>query len=329
MTPAGPFNDGGRLRQPLSSRGELVYHARALHDDESAPAIQIERVRLRGPGAVILTGPSSCGKGEVASALCRVLSIGSDAHLSMGVILRATVARARQDAAYARRLAEEHQISDEVSIFEGADANEDLSRKVRRHAPELEAYFKRPDVAERISQLEWLEFCTRHGLLVPNRWTQEFVAAHLTSSAELRAGPFILDGYPRTVAAAEHLLSLLRRLDIPVIKVLHLSISKQEMLSRARQRRRADDDEASLRSRYEFYVDKVQPSVDYLKVELGSQAVALIDAHQPVYREAAGEKQLDLAASIANVAASALHALGVPGAVAHDLAVRLGQRDTG
>lgn len=294
-----------------------------MDDSEETPSsIEIERVRLRGPGAVILTGPSSCGKGEVAAALCRVLSIARGAHLSMGEILRSTVARARSDAAYARRLAEDHEVSDEASIFACADTSEELSHKVRAHAPALEAYFKRPGMAERTSQLEWLEFCTRHGLLVPNRWTQEFVAAHLETSVELRTDPFILDGYPRTVAAAEHLLSLLRRLGIPVIKVLHLSISKQEMLWRARLRRRADDDEASLRSRYDFYVEKVQPSVDHLKMELGSHSVALIDAHQPVYREVDGDKRLDLAASIANVAVSALRALGMPGGVARDLSTR-------
>jgi hypothetical protein len=96
------------------------------------------------------------------------------------------------------------------------------------------------------------------------------------------------------------------------------------MLARARLRRRADDDEAALRARYEFYVEKVQPSVDYLKTELGSPSVVLIDAHQPVYRDVAGERRLALAASIANVAASALRALGVPGGVAQDLAARIG-----
>jgi adenylate kinase family enzyme len=262
-------------------------------DEEPASSVQVERVRLRGPGAVILTGPS----------------------------------RARAEAAYASRLAERHQVSDEASIFDCVDSSEELTRKVQSHVPALEAYFGRSGMASRTSQLEWLEFCTRHGLLVPNRWTQEFVAAHLESTAELRADPFILDGYPRTVTAAEHLVALLRGLGIPIIKVLHLSISKQEMLSRARLRRRADDDEASLRSRYEFYVEKVQPSVDYLKVELGSQCVALIDAHQPVYRDSAGEKRFDLAASIANVAVSALRALGVPGPIARDLTAQAGAQD--
>jgi adenylate kinase family enzyme len=174
-------------------------------DDSEGPAsrIQIERLRLLGPGAVILTGPSSCGKGEVAAALCRVLSIARHAHLSMGEILRSTVARARSDAAHARRLADRHRVSDQVGILDSVDASEELGRKVLAHAPALEAYFGRPGMAERTSQLDWLEFCTRNGLLVPNRWTQEFLAAHLETSAELKAEPFILDGYPRTVAAAD------------------------------------------------------------------------------------------------------------------------------
>ena len=46
--------------------------------------IKVERVSLRGPGVLILTGPSSCGKGEVASALSKVMSIPPESHLSMG-----------------------------------------------------------------------------------------------------------------------------------------------------------------------------------------------------------------------------------------------------
>ena len=68
--------------------------------------------------------------------------------------------------------------------------------------------------------------------------------------------------------SSKHLIAFLRRFNIPVIKVLHLSISKQEMLSRATKRGRADDDEASLLSRYQFYIENVHPSVDYLKLSL-------------------------------------------------------------
>jgi adenylate kinase family enzyme len=174
------------------------------------------------------------------------------------------------------------------------------------------------------SQLEWLEYCTMNGLLVPNRWTQDLIAAHIEHTPALRNSAFILDGYPRTVAAAKHLLELLRRVDIPVSMVLHLSISKQEMISRARLRGRQDDDEQALLSRYNFYVESVQPSVDFLKLELGPERVALIDAHQPVYEGSGAQRRLKLEDSISNVVTSVLLSIGVPAMVIRDLLDREG-----
>ncbi len=176
-----------------------------------------------------------------------------------------------------------------------------------------------------VSQLEWLEFCTARGLLIPNRWTQDLISAEIDRALSAARdeneaeSPFILDGYPRTVTAARHLLGFLEQVDVPVLKVLHLSISKAEMSARAGKRGRADDNEEALRRRFEFYVDNVQPSVDYLKTELGGDRIALIDAHQPMWDEIGGERVFDLHRSIDNVVSSALRALGVPGVIVRDL----------
>ena len=288
-----------------------------LYDFRSS--VRVDRVSMRGHGVVILTGPSSCGKGEVASALCRVMSIPPKDHLSMGEILRNAFQKAKSDPSFASLLSKTYRISGEVNIFDCLDTSEDLTRKVLNYVPDMENYFKRSNMDKFTSQLDWLEFCTMNGLLVPNRWTQDFIAAHIEHSPTLRHSPFILDGYPRTVKAAKHLLEFLDRLNIPVIKVLHLSISRQEMLSRALGRGRADDDEASLMSRFQFYIENVQPSVDYMKMELGSEAIALIDAHQPVYKEIDGQKKLQLEESIFNVVAAALRSLGVPRIIVKDL----------
>lgn len=285
--------------------------------------IKVEKVSLKGPGVLILTGPSSCGKGEVASALSTVMSIPPQNHLSMGEILRSTFQRAKNEKSYAKLLSENYQISAQANIFDCVDSKDELTKKVINHLPELEKYFNRTGMELFTSQLEWLEFCTMNGLLVPNRWTQDFISAHIEHCSEFLTEPFILDGYPRTVKAAEHLLSFLKRMNIPVIKVLHLSISKQEMLSRATKRGRADDDEQSLLSRYQFYVENVHPSVDYLKSELGFDAIALVDAHQPSYRYENGEKTFDLKKSILNVVASSLRCLGVSRMTVKDLLSQL------
>lgn len=294
--------------------------------------IRVERIALRGPGAVILTGPSSCGKGEVANVLCDVLSIDPSRHLSMGAILRDSIGRARSDPSFAALLEERHSLSANASVFDCLDTSDELSQKVERHRVDLEKFlghapsrFISDEVSEPafVSQLDWLAYCTARGLLIPDRWTQELIGAEidraLTQGAARREMPIILDGYPRTVAAARHLLAFLESHDVPVLKVLHLSISRAEMLERAGRRQRADDDAESLRSRFEFYVESVQPSVDYLKTELGGDRIALIDAHQPAHRWIGGERVFDLDQSIENVAATALRALGVPAVIVRDL----------
>lgn len=309
--------------------------------DPSQSLVRVERIALRGPGVVILTGPSSCGKGEVASALCDVLSIDPDRHLSMGEILRSTVERSKTDAWFASMLEEKYSLSQRVSIFDSIDTNEELTDKVLRHLEDLERYFGRTpsrfisqEVSGKpeVSQLEWLEFCTARGLLIPNRWTQDLISADIDRILKEKPGdessqanfelPFILDGYPRTVAAAQHLLGFLRSSGVPVLKVLHLSISKAEMSARAGKRGRADDHAEALRSRFDFYVENVQPSVDYLKTELGGHAIALIDAHQPSFTEVDGQRVFQLARSIENVVATSLRALGVPRIIVRDLIER-------
>lgn len=287
--------------------------------DRIKSLVRVEKVRVRDPGVIILTGPSSCGKGEVANALCRTLSIRPEAHLSMGEILRSTFRGAKEDPDFAELLATKYEISADSNIFDCIDTSETLTRKVLSYQESLEKYFGKSGMDKQTSQLEWLEFCTMNGLLVPNRWTENFVAAHIEQARSTREETFILDGYPRTVRAAEHLLEFLDSMNIPVLAVMHLSISRQEMMSRAQSRGRADDDDASLHKRFQFYIENVQPSVDYMKTRLGSDRVSLIDAHQPVYDQTENGPVFNLEASIKAVVTSVMRALGVPRVVLRDV----------
>ncbi|MDE3269759.1 MAG: nucleoside monophosphate kinase [Pseudomonadota bacterium] len=256
----------------------------------------------------------------MAVFLSKALSIPTSLHLSMGAILRFAFNEAQRNPDYAKMLADRYHISSESDIFSCVDADAKLIAKVNRFMPNLKEYFGDKRIqAKGISQLDWLEFCTQNGLLVPDRWTKCFIESRIEISEDIQDQSFILDGYPRTVAAAKHLISYLNRYKIPIIKLLHLSISKQEMMLRAKQRERDDDTEGSLRSRYVFYVENVQPSVDYMKRVLGANKVALIDAHQPVFTNSGNASHFDLQASIANVAMDSLFSMGIPRDICRDL----------
>ena len=158
------------------------------------------------------------------------------------------------------------------------------------------------------SQIDWLEFCTTKGFLVPDRWTKAFIESYLKDNiAYKRKNLCLLDGYPRTTEASIHLLDTLEQLELPIHKVLHLSISEQEMIKRALLRNRVDDTSEALKERFNFYSKKIQPSVDYMKERLGSNQVALIDAHQPIYNR---DGILDVPMSVMNVAFDCLVAIG-------------------
>jgi adenylate kinase family enzyme len=175
-------------------------------------------------------------------------------------------------------------------------------RKAYSYSGLLERFGERP------SELDWLEYCVTDGLLVPDAWSEQIIEGTIAERSTQHEAVIILDGYPRTEVAAQHVLDLTRRLEIPIIKVVHLSVSKNEMHKRALGRQRMDDTPEMLERRYTFYVDHVQPSVELLKAQLGSSKVALIDAHQPAYRP---DGQLDLPNSVRNVANRVLMALGV------------------
>ncbi|MCO4772144.1 MAG: nucleoside monophosphate kinase [Deltaproteobacteria bacterium] len=269
----------------------------------SALGLTVE-VTAKGTGIIVLAGPSSCGKGAIAEALSAALRVPEENHISMGDSLRAVIARANTDPAFREGMGERYGIHSDRSVFNGELTESSIVRKALHYGEELETRF-----GEQPSQVDWLEYCVTSGLLVPDAWSEAILEGTIgEKAAGATSGIILLDGYPRTEVAARHVLALSERLDIPLIKVIHLSVSKREMHRRALGRKRQDDTPEMLERRYQFYVDHVQPAVELLKYELGSQYVALIDAHQPAYNENA---ELDLPASVRNVAKQVLMSLGV------------------
>jgi len=260
----------------------------------------VTSVRARGRGIIILSGPSSCGKGAIAAALRQTLHLPRANHISMGDALRQTIDRAREDADFAAEMGERFGLHPDRSVLEHADGS--LVTKAASYSGLLERFGPAP------SELDWLEYCVTAGLLVPDAWSEHIIEGTIAERAAHHEAVILLDGYPRTEIAAQHVLDLSGRLNIPIIKVIHLSVAKKEMHRRALGRKRADDTPEMLERRYQFYVDHVQPSVELMKARLGSHKIALIDAQQPEYGP---DGSLDLEASVRNVANSVLMALGV------------------
>ena len=180
-------------------------------------------------GVFLLLGASGSGKGTLAEQLLELGIVQH--HVSMGDLLRGMLERMNDTDA---RVKLELQLSDEVLP--------DFSSKV--------AYF---------------EYCVNRGLLIPNSWTQAVIESELELRPELQSDAWVLDGYPRRVDAAEHLLQILEKLEIPIQAVIHLQISLIEMQQRLISRGRNDDTLEAIANRFSFYQHQVLPTLEYLQ----------------------------------------------------------------
>jgi len=107
------------------------------------------------------------------------------------------------------------------------------------------------------------------GELVPDSVTNEMVKDRLTHSDT--ANGFLLDGFPRNVAQAQVLSSVLAEKKTPLDAVLELQIDDSEIISRLNNRRsvesRADDAEEVIVHRLKVYHEQTAPIVDYYRTE--------------------------------------------------------------
>lgn len=126
--------------------------------------------------------------------------------------------------------------------------------------------------------LQELGHCLNHGLLIPDPWTEALIEVYLRNHPELQTSLWVLDGYPRRIKAAEHLLRLLEQLHTPVLKVIHLQVPEHEVLRRSLLRNRQDDTKAAVQIRYHVYQTEVLPVIEALEVLLGADHIAHIDA---------------------------------------------------
>jgi adenylate kinase len=102
------------------------------------------------------------------------------------------------------------------------------------------------------------------GELVPDEVTVQIVADRLDED-DTEAG-FLLDGFPRTIAQAEALDELLAAAGRPLDAVVSLTVDEDQlvarMLKRAELEGRADDNEETIRRRFEVYAGETAPLLD-------------------------------------------------------------------
>lgn len=76
---------------------------------------------------------------------------------------------------------------------------------------------------------------------------------------------FVMDGFPRTVAQADWLLSQRRHGQLDITAVIHLQASEEVVLERLLQRGRQDDQAEAIRERFREYETATQPIIEDLK----------------------------------------------------------------
>jgi adenylate kinase len=113
------------------------------------------------------------------------------------------------------------------------------------------------------------------GDLVPATLTNALVDDRLDD--EDAAAGFILDGFPRSVEQAEALHDMLERRNLKLDAVVEFRVSEDELLSRLKDRGRADDTEDIILNRMKVYRDETAPLLDYYSAELKT-----VDAIGPV-----------------------------------------------
>lgn len=83
------------------------------------------------------------------------------------------------------------------------------------------------------------------------------------------ANGFILDGYPRTLAQADALKSLLQRLQQPLDAVVEMQVPHEAIVARTRKRfeaeGRSDDNPDTVRKRLDVFAEQTAPVVDFYR----------------------------------------------------------------
>jgi len=76
---------------------------------------------------------------------------------------------------------------------------------------------------------------------------------------------FVLDGFPRTIAQADWLLSKVNKKELKLTAIFHLVVSEEIVKERLDARARSDDNEGAIRNRFEEYRKMTVPILEHFK----------------------------------------------------------------
>ena len=107
------------------------------------------------------------------------------------------------------------------------------------------------------------------GQLVPDEVTVEIVRLRLAES-DAQNG-FLLDGFPRTIAQANALKQMLaergHEMGVMIELVVEEDILMARLLNRAIEQGRADDNEETIKKRFDVYKNQTAPLIDWFENE--------------------------------------------------------------
>lgn len=99
------------------------------------------------------------------------------------------------------------------------------------------------------------------GDLVPDQLVVALIQERL-NNPDVKEG-WILDGFPRNVAQAEFLDSLLSQIDQPYDYAVNLEVPDDVLAGRMLERGRSDDTEEVIRNRLKVYREQTSPLIDF------------------------------------------------------------------
>lgn len=102
------------------------------------------------------------------------------------------------------------------------------------------------------------------GRLVPDEMTDRIVWEKMESLWS-KGKHLLFDGYPRTKVQSERFVREMQARNISNIKIIYLELSKDEAMKRNLLRGRHDDTKEGLAKRFDEYVNKVIPAMNYFK----------------------------------------------------------------